>query len=220
MEKQMRALIAGATGLVGGELLKRLASNPGYETVNLLLRRPLNMDHERVSEHIVDFEDLQIPDLQADQVFCALGTTMKKAGSKEAFRKVDYHYVMNLGRLAKKMEAHFFLVSSLGADPQSSNFYLNVKGQVEKDLEALKLKSLNIFRPSLMHDGRKERRPGEAAMNVAAKLIGPLLWGPLKKYRVVSGAQVAQAMVNVAAQVQEGTHVFESDGFHRFPPQT
>jgi len=215
--KKKSALLAGATGLVGGALLQQLTASPHYQTIDLLLRRPMGGQPAQVTEHIVDFNHVQDLDIKVDQVFCALGSTMKKAGSKEKFKLVDYHYILNLGRLAKKHNAPFFLVSSLGADPESSNFYLKVKGETERDLQELGLESLYIFRPSLMHEGRKEKRLGEALLHFGFKLTAPLFQGPLKKYRAVSGAQVARAMMACASNSRPGVHLHESDGFHQFP---
>jgi uncharacterized protein YbjT (DUF2867 family) len=145
-------------------------------------------------------------------VFCCLGTTIKKAGSQEAFRRVDYEYPLNVARLAAQWEdAHFLVVSSVGADAGSGVFYSRVKGELEKAVQALPLAGAHIFRPSLLLGERGEVRLGERMAAVAAKPLSLLLFGPLRKYRPIHARTVAQAMLRVAREGRRGVEILESN---------
>jgi uncharacterized protein YbjT (DUF2867 family) len=148
------ALVAGATGLVGSVLLRQLAADAGWSRVSALVRRPAGLDDQRVCEVLVDYEELEaaVAHMQATHVFCALGTTLRKAGSREAFRRVDCHYPVRLAQLAAAWGArHFSLVSSLGADPDSRVFYTRVKGEAEAGVCAAAPPSVAILRPPVAH---------------------------------------------------------------------
>lgn len=209
------ALVLGASGLVGNEVLRQLLGDATCTKVTALVRRKLAMEHSKLEQVVVDMERLQnCPQFkEADQVFCCLGTTIKKAGSQEAFRRVDYEMPMAAGRTSQVRAKKFLLVSSVGADPSASVFYSRVKGELEADLAALNFAELHIFRPSLLLGDREERRLGE---NVAIKIfsrIGFLFVGPLRKYRPISAGDVAAAMLRVAKQAPSpGNHIHESDG--------
>jgi uncharacterized protein YbjT (DUF2867 family) len=208
------AVVAGATGLVGGHVVRALLDRPEYSRVTVLVRRKLDLVHPRLEQRLVDFDRL---DEQADlfagaDVFCCLGTTIKKAGSQAAFRKVDYEYPLTLGRLARQQGARrFLLVSSMGANPQSGVFYSRVKGELENALAELGLPALLIFRPSLLLGERQEHRAGERIGAAVMKVVGPLMVGGLRKYRAIHGRTVARAMVYAAGQPWTGCHRFESD---------
>ncbi|MDB4894438.1 MAG: oxidoreductase [Firmicutes bacterium] len=208
------AVVAGASGLVGGHVVRALLDRPEYSHVTVLVRRQLDLVHPRLEQRLVDFDRL---DEQADafagaDVFCCLGTTIKKAGSQAAFRKVDYAYPLTLGRLARQQGARrFLLVSSMGANPHSRVFYSRVKGELENGLAELGLTALLIFRPSLLLGERQEHRPGERIGAAVMKVVGPLMVGGLRKYRAIHGRIVAQAMVYAAGQPWTGRHLFESD---------
>jgi len=208
------ALLAGATGLVGGHCLRLLLENDLFERVVTIARSPIETGDPKHVHHVIDFD--RISDyrdlIQCNDVFCCLGTTMKKAGSKEAFRKVDYHYPVALGETALANGAdHYLLVSSIGADPGSSVFYLRVKGETEQALRALSYHSLSIFRPSLLTGERKEKRPGERFTEQALDLFSFLLRGPLRVYRPVEAKDVAAAMVWVAVERPVGVNVYDAD---------
>jgi len=193
----MRSAIAGATGLVGGHIVEFA----GADTL-ALVRRPV--PGLPCAQHVVDFERLEDGHLDhtLDRVYCALGTTIRKAGSPEAFRRVDYDYVLALGRWARAQGAtEFRVVSSIGADAGSSNLYLRVKGEMERDLAQLGFRSLVIFQPGLLLGARTESRPLELAAQKLAPLFGALLVGPLKKYRPVEARDVARAMVRTPANM-------------------
>jgi len=209
------ALIAGASGLVGEHLLAMLLASPDYEQVISLGRRWLDIQYPKLKQIAVDFDALQtVPDtLRVDDVFCSLGTTIKKAGSREAFRKVDFSYVVNAARLGQSLGAGgCFVVSALGAHPRSRVFYSRTKGEMEEALKSLNFDSLAIFRPSLITGHRKESRPGERLAVLVAPVVTPLLAGPLRKYRPIAAEAIAEAMVQAAHEHRRGVHSWESDG--------
>lgn len=208
------ALVAGATGLVGGELVEQLVADPTYELVTMLVRRAVDLRDPKLHQQVVDFDRLEeaAGACGADAVFCCLGTTIKKAGSQAAFRQVDFAYPLRLVELAKAAGAgRFLIVTAMGADARSAIFYNRVKGEVEQALIRLDLPALDIFRPSLLLGRRPEVRPGEAAGAVLMRAVAPLLAGPLKPYRAIAGADVARAMRVVAAGSTAGVHIHRSD---------
>ncbi len=211
------ALLAGATGLVGGYALRRLLANPGYSRVESWGRRELPIDDPKLTQRIVDFAclDAGIRGSVPDEVFCCLGTTIRKAGSEEAFRRVDYGYPLALARFARAFGAgKFLMVSALGAHPKSAVFYNRVKGETEQAIAAVGLPATYFFRPSILLGTRAENRPGEKIGIAAAKLLAPLLVGGLRKYRPIEADSVAAAMIYVANHhVPAG--VIESDAIAR-----
>jgi uncharacterized protein YbjT (DUF2867 family) len=207
-----RVLLLGATGLVGGECLRQLLLEPDVERVIVLARRPVPCGDPRVDARVVDFDALDKIDPEVfvvDQVFCALGTTIKAAGSQEAFRRVDFDYPVRVGRLARDHGArHYLLVSALGAEVRSRIFYNRVKGDVEQAVRALGYPSLTVLRPSLLLGDRPEFRLGERI----AKVVSPLIPG---RYRGVQARDVARAMIIAARDARPGTRVLESDEIRR-----
>ena len=195
-----QALLAGATGLVGGHVLTRLLAHPSYSRVEVLVRRELPIHDPKLVQHIVDFERLEaVPGTAAEDVFCCLGTTIGKAGSQQAFRRVDHDFALALANLAKAAGAQqFLMVSSLGADSKSSVFYSRVKGETEHDVVMTGLPKVVFMRPSLLIGERQERRTGEIVGALVGRVIGPLLVGSLRKYRPISADDVAAAMLYAA----------------------
>ena len=208
------ALLAGATGLVGGHCLDLLLADDAYRAVVTLGRRPLPRTHPKLTHHVVAFDRL---DAHADlvegrDVFCCLGTTMRKAGSKEAFRKVDYDYPFALARVALGRGAEqYLLVSALGANPRSPFFYNRVKGEVEEAVSALPFEGVYLFRPSLLTGERAEERPGERRAEAVMNALSFLLRGPLRKYRPTPARVVAAAMLAVAKAQPGGVRVYEPE---------
>lgn len=195
-----RALIAGAQGLVGSRLLGRLLADERWSAVVAVVRRPLPLSHPKLVAPVVDFEHLDrfAADAAIDDVFCCLGTTIGKAGSEAAFRRVDHDYVVALAQLASRAGAkHFVMVSALGASAESRVFYNRVKGETEAAVLALHLPRTTILRPSLLAGERAESRPAERAGLLFAKLVGPLMIGGLRRYRAVDADDVAAAMIAV-----------------------
>jgi uncharacterized protein YbjT (DUF2867 family) len=210
------ALIIGATGLIGNLLTHQLVDSPIYEKVKVLVRKSLPWQHPRLQEIQFDFDHPNGLVTQADDIFCCLGTTIKKAGSQEAFKKVDYQYPLDIARLGLANGAtQFAIVTSMGADPTSTFFYNRVKGDVERDLAALNYPSLLIFRPSLLMGSRRQE-DSRLAERVAERVMG--LLNPLipDKYKGIQAAKVANAMLTTAQQGLTGRHVFESDDLQKF----
>lgn len=201
------ALVVGATGLVGNSLVRQLADSALYERVNVLTRRPLAWQHPRLQEINYDFDRPSSLLVQADHIFCCLGTTIRKAGSRDAFRKVDYQYPINIARMGRANGASLFaIVTSMGADAGSTFFYNRVKGEVERDLALLDYPALLIFRPSLLLGQRRDFRFGERVGEGFMRLLAPLIPA---KYRAIEADKVAAAMIRYARKEESG--VFESD---------
>lgn len=206
------AWIAGASGLVGSFTLRGLLESPEYSRVIALGRRELALQHPKLLQSRVDFAVLD-PMRGVSDVYCCLGTTIREAGSREAFRRVDHGFVLSLAEAAVHSGAsQFLVVSSVGADPQSKSFYLRVKGEVERDLAQWPFSALHIFRPSLLLGPRGKVRPGEMAGAMLSRLGGPLLRGKLARYRPISAATVAAAMLRAGAEGRPGRHVLENGG--------
>ena len=204
------ALVAGATGLVGGLLLRRLASGTDYAEVRVIGRRPPAQEHGKFRFIASDYSDLaaHAASLAVDDVFCCLGTTLRIAGSRPAFERVDYHMVVDLARAARKAGAKKFLVvSAVGASERSAAFYSRVKGRMEAAVSALPFEAVHIVRPSLILGDRQQRRPAEDVAQRVAPLLSPLLLGPLKKYRAIDADDIAEALVTLARGPLKGAQV-------------
>lgn len=201
----MKLLLIGATGLVGHEVLAQALASPRVETVTAPTRRPLAVAHRKLTAPIVRFDDL--PEdadwWRADAAICTLGTTIGKAGSREAFRKVDHDYSLAVARLAR---AHgtprLAVVSAMGANRNSPFFYSRVKGELEADLAALAFPSLTVARPGLIGGDRAERRPGEHVARLVLEWLGPAL---PKAWRVNSAARIAEVLLDAALDDRTGT---------------
>jgi uncharacterized protein YbjT (DUF2867 family) len=210
-----RALIAGASGLVGSYLLDFLLASDQYFSVVAITRSELP-SHAKLNQLKIPFEKLdQISgDLKIDDVFCCLGTTMAKAHSKENFYKVDFHYPLALANEGLKLGAtKFLLVSALGADKKSSIFYNRVKGETEEAISSVGFQTVHIVRPSLLLGPRKESRAGEDAAKFFYKYFGFLI---PKKYKGIESIKVAKAMIHFATQDQKGIFIHESEELQTF----
>jgi uncharacterized protein YbjT (DUF2867 family) len=206
------ALIIGATGLVGSKIVRRLNDSKFYSNVVLLVRRKSEFNHMKFEERIIDFDNIDKDLIKGDDVFCAIGTTIKKAGSKENQHKIDCEYPFKIAQFAKANNAkQFILVSSLGADPNSSNFYLRTKGELEEKISTLNFETFIILRPSIIIGKRPEFRLGETIGIFFITLIGPLFFGSLKKYKGVRAGAIAARMITAANQNLKGKQVIESD---------
>ena len=209
------ALIAGASGLVGGQLLGLLLNAPEYDRVIAIGRRRLAMTHGKLAQVTAEFGSLDraAEELRADEAFCCLGTTIRVAGSRQAFRAVDHGAVLAFAWAAQRGGAsRFFVVSSLGADAQSRIFYNRVKGETEEALRVLGFGTLAIFRPSLLRGPRRDFRLGEKIGLGGMSLVGPLLFGRWRKYRAIEAGSVARAMLRCSfGRPGQGDLVFESD---------
>lgn len=194
------ALIAGATGLIGSHLLDLLLASPSHEKVIALTRRPLDRTHDKLSNLVAEFDQLELAvsqsGIRADEAYCALGTTIKKAGSKEAFRKVDYEYETAFARAALAAGASkFALVSAVGADAKSPIFYSRVKGETESAIRDLGFAFTHIFQPGVLLGERTESRPAEQLAATLTPLLNLGLQGPFRKYRGIDARTVAAAMI-------------------------
>ncbi len=204
------ALVAGATGLIGNQLLQLLLNHDHYNEVKAISRKPLSINHPKLRNIVLNAGELSLhaDQLKADDVFCCLGTTIRKAGSKEAFRKIDYNYPLELATILKNSGAQqYLLITALGSDKRSAVFYNQVKGEVEEAIAALNFPSYHIFRPSLLLGPRSENRSGEEAAKVFFKYFGFLV--PLK-YKGIESIKVARAMLHFAKQNQHGKFIHES----------
>ncbi|MGE0588494.1 MAG: oxidoreductase [Cyclobacteriaceae bacterium] len=210
------ALVAGGTGLIGNLLIKILKEDSLYSRVKCLTRRPLGIQDQKIEEIRTDGDNLaDLGDrLKADDVFCCLGTTIKKAGTKEAFRKVDFDYPLLLAKAARQRGAsQYLLVSALGADPDSSVFYNRVKGEVEREVSKVDFPAFHIFRPSLLLGERDEKRVGEDIGKAFSKWFGFLI---PKKYKAIDAIRVARAMIHMAKQGRNGKFIHESEELQKF----
>jgi uncharacterized protein YbjT (DUF2867 family) len=213
------ALLAGASGLVGGRLLALLLQSPQYTRVHALSRRPLLFDHPRLANRVVRFEaslQAQLKGLQCQDAFCCLGTTIREAGSQAAFRAVDLDLVLGYAQLALGCGAQrLVVVSSLGANATSKNFYLRVKGEMEKALEGVSFSALDILQPSLLLGTRRNPRLLELGAQLAMPLLNPLLLGSWSRMRAIPAATVAAAMCGAALSGRRGTHRYTHDGIRQ-----
>ena len=207
----MRVLLAGATGLVGSQVLQRLLADTRCTAVVAPVRRPLPLQHPRLSAPLLDFDapPLQAPWWQVDAAICTLGSTLKQAGSRQAFARIDHGYPLAIARAVKMHGCTVFaLNSAMGANPRSRLFYNRVKGELEAALQAQDWPQLTIVRPSLLLGPRREFRLGE-------RLAAPLMrWIP-GKYRGIEAAVLARALWRLALEEGEGTRIVESDELRR-----
>jgi uncharacterized protein YbjT (DUF2867 family) len=210
-----KALIVGATGLIGGYCLETLCDATNYSEVTALVRKPLLKTHRKLKTVVAKFDRLQheLSNIQADDVYCCLGSTIKKAGSQEAFKKIDFSLVVTIAELMRKQGAEQFLViSSMGANKDSKVFYNRVKGEMESALQELNYPCLRIIRPSLLLGNRKEFRLGEKIGVLLTPVLKPFLLGSLKKYAPVEAESVAKFMVKIANEESVlGVHIYASD---------
>lgn len=214
MTKEKKALIIGATGLIGNELVNLVSLSGYYQRIYLLVRRKTGFESDKVIEIPTDFDDLEgtLKSIQVNDVYNCLGTTMKKAGSKEKFHKIDFQYPIEIARIMRKNGAETFLnVSALGANKSSVIFYNKVKGELEEALGEVEFKSLVNFRPSLLLGDRNEKRAGEDIAKKTYKILDKIFVGPLKKYSGIKAQTVAYAMFEMAKRNPLGLTILESD---------
>lgn len=213
------AIVFGATGAIGQRLLPLLVASDAWAKTVVVTRRPLDMGSEKVSEVICDAETIEdhAHALVGDTVFCCLGTTQKIAGSKAQFRAVDHDYILKCAQITRRQGArHFLVVSAMGADARSLNFYSRVKGETERDLKAVGFERLDILRPSLLIGERTEHRPMEALGGIVMGMASPFMVGPFAPYRPIKIEQVARAMRDIALKESAGATVYLSDELAAF----
>ena len=202
------ALVLGATGVVGKELVRELCESPCYDEVEVWTRREIGLYRPKLRARIIDFEGISdIAPHKFDEIFCALGTTMKQAGSREAFLRVDVDYVYAAAKWGKAAGVwRFVLVSSPGANEDSLSFYLRAKGRIERRVSELGFDSLQIVRSPLILGERSDARPLERLAAAGFKLLPASMLG---KFRPLSGASIARAMINAASSDARGVQIYE-----------
>lgn len=212
------ALLLGATGLVGGQVLDLLLDDPAYGRVVVLGRRPVDRSHPRLHQQVADLGRVEehAALFAVDDVFCCLGTTIRAAGSREAFRRVDHDYVVSSARVAAGAGARrYLLVTAAGADSRSRFFYNRVKGDAEAGVRAQPFEGVVILRPSLILGPRAERRAAEALAQRVAPALGWMMIGPLRRYRAVQAGTIARAMLRLARERPRGVRMVENDEIQR-----
>ncbi len=208
------ALIAGATGLCGKNLLFTLLTNKNYTRVFILVRKELAIKDPKLTQIIFNYDNIKdfstIP--LGDEVYCCLGTTIKKAGSESAFTKVDYDYPLALAKASQQIGyKSFCIITAMGADSSSRFFYNRVKGNLEKSLTEIPFETTIICKPSLLIGDRSEFRIGELVGKYLSTFLSFLFIGSLKKYRAIQGIIVAKAMIVATADSSKGYRLIESD---------
>ena len=211
--QSLTAVVLGATGLIGEQLVQQLLDDPAYSKVRILVRRPLEISHTKLEIAVVNFDnpvECRIKLGKGDCLFCCIGTTNKKVkGNNAAYRKVDFDIPVNAALWAKEAGfASYLLVSAVGANKASSNFYLRLKGEVENEIAGLHFQSFHIFRPGLLLGERKEFRFGELIAKPISKVLSLFLIGGLAKYKGVQADAVAKAMTAVAKSGKQGKWVY------------
>jgi uncharacterized protein YbjT (DUF2867 family) len=213
-EKMKSALLVGATGLVGGELLTLLLDYSKYQKVKVFTRKPLKVHHPKLEQIIVDFDQLHQykEHTNVDDVYCCLGTTIKKAGSQSAFRKVDHDYPVELAQLAEESAVErFLIITAMGSEKSSKVFYNRVKGEVEEKLQHSAIQAIHIFRPSLLLGEREEFRLGEKVAIMLSPILSIAMVGGLRKYKPIQAKNVAKAMLLAGQTKRTGTSIYASD---------
>ena len=210
----MKAIIVGASGSIGNSVLKKLLSNDIYSEVLVLVRKDLGIQHPKLKQLILNFDDINkyAAQITGDVVFSCLGTTKSQTPDEAEYKKIDYQYPLDVAWIAQTNGAKsYHLISSIGADKNSSTFYIRTKGEVERDLKAVPFESIHIYRPSLLDGERKQKRTLEKISITVMHLINPLLFGGLKKYRSIKVDTVASAMIKNSMTAHKGVFVYESD---------
>ena len=209
----MKALIIGANGLIGSHCLKELLTDDQYSGIEIWVRRSSGFSHPKLKESIINFDQISgIAPTEADHVFCCLGTTINKVKTREAFSKIDRDYVAELARLAERSGCEkFMVVSSIGADLKSKNFYLKTKGEMEEAVKNCSIPAIYVFRPSMLLGKREEFRLGEKIGKAFMVAFNFMFVGKLRKYRGIQASTVAMAMIRIARNNEKGIFVFESD---------
>lgn len=219
MQRQT-AVVIGATGLIGSRLVELLLNDNAFSEVRILTRSSVSISHPKLAVQVVafdNFHELKEKIGTCHSLFCCVGTTRKKvAGDKVAYRKVDFAVPVNSAHAAiENGVRRYLLVSSIGANPESDNFYLKLKGETEQAITRLPFESMHIFRPSLLLGDRKEFRAGERIAQASMRMFSFVFLGALRKYRPVRSDDVAKAMIAAAKSAVTGIQVHEYDDIVR-----
>ena len=208
------ALVVGASGLIGKHLTQKLLASQYYNKVTIIVRKELTIEHQKLEQLVMDFDKIDTSKIIADDIFCCLGTTMKQAGSKEAFYNVDFTYPLNFAKagLANGTK-QFLIITAMGADEKSWIYYNRVKGEIEKALSDLRYPTLIILRPSMLAGEREHPRMGEKIGKVVMDFFAPLI---PDNYKVIAGEKVAQAMLELAQKGIKNKDIYESGSLQKF----
>jgi uncharacterized protein YbjT (DUF2867 family) len=220
MSKQ--AIVLGATGLTGGILLQKLLQDDRYDQVKVFVRKPMGMDHSKLSEYIVDLLKLEeyMDDFTGDEVYCCIGTTAKKTPEKAQYKLIDYGIPIAAAKLCKANHMNtLIVVSALGADAQSNIFYNKTKGEMEQEVLNLGISNTHILRPSIITGPRGEFRPAEKVGITLMKLMRPIFRGKWKKYRAVAAENIVLAMIKLA-NGHRASEIVESDSIQSIAMST
>lgn len=207
------AIILGATGLTGSLLLEKLLKDDRYKTIKLFSRKEIDGLPSKVKQFVGDIVELKHfkKDFTADEVFCCIGTTAKKTPDKTLYKKIDFGIPVTAAKLSKENGIPSFLVvSTLGANATSSIFYNKTKGEMEQAVRLEKIEKTHILQPSIIGGNRQEKRIGEKIALGLFKLLQPLFFGKLKKYRITEAEDIAQAMINLANSTSTETIIASS----------
>lgn len=213
-----KAILLGATGLIGHDLLNKLLLDETYSEILILSRRPLNITHVKLKEIILNFDEIAnySAEINGDVIFCCLGTTAKKTPDLSMYRKIDYQYPLDVAKIALANGIQqYHLISAMGANVKSRLFYNRTKGEVERDLQKIPFEAIHIYQPALLDGNRKEERAAENIMIGLFRLLNPILIGPLKKYRSIKIETVASAMIHQANKNLQGIFTYPSDEIQR-----
>lgn len=208
------ALVVGASGLIGKHLTQKLLASQYYNKVTIIVRKELTIEHQKLEQLVMDFDKIDTSKIIADDIFCCLGTTMKQAGSKEAFYNVDFTYPLNFAKagLANGTK-QFLIITAMGADEKSWIYYNRVKGEIEKALSDLRYPTLIILRPSMLAGERENPRLGEKIGKAVMDFFAPLI---PDNYKVIAGEKVAQAMLELAQKGIKNKDIYESGSLQKF----
>ena len=206
----IKITLFGPTGLIGNEILKLLENDSGFEKINVVSRRPVELKSKKSTLNIIDFKDfnsyLDVID-GSDVVLAAIGTTQSKVGfNKKKYREIDFDIISNAVKACKEKNVkHFSFVSSAGADINKKSFYLKLKGEIEKEVESKQLNSSTVYRPSLLLGNRKENRFGEKVAQILIPLISFLF---PDNYKPIKAIDVAKAMVTESKKIERGFKIY------------
>lgn len=213
-----KAVIVGASGLIGRNLVNTLLLTHDYSEVVSISRKKIPVHSGKLKQVIAEFDDVDVYEkyITGHALFCCLGSTKNKTPDKKEYYKIDHDHPVKLAEIAKNNGVEqYHLVSSIGADPSSSNFYLKMKGETEEDIKKVGLPALCIYRPSILVGERTESRQMERMAIKFMLLITPLLVGPFRKYRAIHAKVVAKAMYKTSLKPREGVYIYSSEQIKR-----
>jgi uncharacterized protein YbjT (DUF2867 family) len=214
IERMKKAIIAGASGLIGNHLLQIILRENGYDEVLILVRKELPIQHKKLEQLVINYARLEdnTESIKGDTIFCCLGTTKRHTPDETEYRKIDHDYPLQLAQIARLNNiAQYHLVSAASANASSNVFYSRLKGETEDDIVKVGLPSLHIYRPMLLTGNRKETRIGEGIATAIFKVLDPVLAGGLKKYRSIAAETVAKTMYSQSLKNETGFFIYRSD---------